>query len=247
MLVKNIRSKSILSKSKVSDYSLNPYIGCAHGCTYCYAKYIKRFTGHKEDWGTFVDIKTNAVQLLQYELQRKKFGKVWLSGTCDPYQPVEASSKLTRGCLTLLVKYEWPVTIQTKSPLILRDIDLLTRSQGIEVVITITTANESIREIFEPNAPTIKERLHVLSTLYAEGIPTSAMIAPLLPQSGKLIPLLQDKTNFIMIDKMNYYYAAWVYRKFGLEHAMTNEFFQQKKEEFAKALNQIGIPFTILY
>ena len=68
-----------------------------HGCTYCYAKYMKRFTGHRETWGTFVDVNKNAIPLLQRELRRKKPGKVWLSGTCDPYQPIEERTNITRG------------------------------------------------------------------------------------------------------------------------------------------------------
>lgn len=204
MIVKSIHSKSILSKSKVADYSLNPYIGCMHGCTYCYAKFMKRFTGHREAWGAFVDVKTNAASLLQYELRRKNPGKVWLSGTCDPYQPLEERTKITQECLRLLSQYEWPVTVQTKSPLILRDLDLLAKSQRIDVVISITTANDMVRKVFEPYAPSIPDRLQALTTLHASGIPTSAMIAPLLPYSEELLPQLHDIVEFIIIDKMNY-------------------------------------------
>ena len=204
MHVKSIRSKSILSKSKVAEYSLNPYIGCMHGCTYCYAKYMKRFTGHRETWGTFVDVKKNAIPLLQRELRRKKPGKVWVSGTCDPYQPIEEQMNITRGCLSLLSQYRWPVTIQTKSPLILRDLDILTKSRGIDVVISITTADDGIRKIFEPHAPSIQNRLQALHTLCTAGIPTSAMIAPLLPHAEELLPQLQGNVDYVLIDKMNY-------------------------------------------
>lgn len=204
MFVKFIRSKTILSKSKVAEYSLNPYIGCMHGCTYCYATYMKRFTGHREAWGTFVDVKQNAVPLLQRELRRKKPGRVWLSGTCDPYQPIEEQTNITRECLRLLTQHRWPVTIQTKSPLILRDLDILEKSQGIDVVITITTADDAIRKIFEPHAPSIQNRLQALTELHTTGIPTSAMIAPLLPNSEELLPQLQNIVDYIIIDKMNY-------------------------------------------
>ncbi len=204
MLVKSIYSKSILSQSKVAEYSLNPYIGCAHGCTYCYATYMKRFTGHREAWGTFVDVKTNAVSLLQHELRRKKLGNVWISGTCDPYQPIEEQSQITRGCLHLLTQHGWPVTIQTKSPLILRDLDILSKSKGIEVIITITTADDNVRKVFEPHAPSITNRLHALTLLHAAGIRTVAMIAPLLPRSEGLLSQLHNIVDFILIDKMNY-------------------------------------------
>jgi len=113
MIVKEVYAKTILSKSKVLDYTVNSYIGCEHGCTYCYARYMKRFTGHKEEWGTFVDVKINAPRLLQSEIKKKKVGRVWISGTCDPYQRLEKRYKLTKRCLEILSKHSWPVTIQT--------------------------------------------------------------------------------------------------------------------------------------
>ena len=148
MIVKEVYAKTILSKSKVLDYTINPYIGCQHGCTYCYARFIKRFTGHKEEWGSFVDVKINAADLLRNEIKKKKSARVWISGLCDPYQPLEEKYELTQGCLGLLLKQDWPVTIQTKSPLVLRDTELLRKSSKVEVGITITTADENIRKIF---------------------------------------------------------------------------------------------------
>jgi DNA repair photolyase len=99
MNIKEIRSKTILSESKVYDYVLNPYVGYQHGCTYCYARLIKRFSGHKEPWGEFVDIKVNAADLLRVGITRKKRGSVWISVLRYPYQPVEAEYKLTRKSL----------------------------------------------------------------------------------------------------------------------------------------------------
>jgi DNA repair photolyase len=133
MIIKEISAKSILSKSKVTAYTINPYIGCEHGCTYCYARFMKRFTGHKEAWGEFVDAKINAPILLESEIKKKKVGKVWISGMCDPYQPLEKKYELTRKCLEILLKHQWPVTIQTKSNLVLRDIELFKKFKDIEV------------------------------------------------------------------------------------------------------------------
>jgi DNA repair photolyase len=112
MIIKEIYAKNVLSESKVLDYAVNPYVGCEHGCTYCYARFIKRFTGHKEKWGEFVDVKVNAPLLLQRELYRKKAGRVWVSGICDPYQPLERKYEITRNCLEVLLRKNWPVTIQ---------------------------------------------------------------------------------------------------------------------------------------
>lgn len=243
MIVREIYVKSILSKSKVLDYVVNPYIGCEHGCTYCYARYVKRFTGHTEPWGEFVDVKINAPTLLQWETRHKKVGRVWVSGLCDPYQPLERQYSLTRRCLEILVKRNWPITIQTKSTLVLRDIDLLRGHGNVEVVLTITTANEEIKRIFEPKAPSIRERLDTLERLHSAGVKTCVMIAPILPGAEGLIEKIVGKVDHVLVDKMNYHYADWVYKRHGLEYAMTDEYFQRKKVEIAKLLEREGIPY----
>ncbi|MEM0216509.1 MAG: radical SAM protein [Candidatus Bathyarchaeia archaeon] len=241
MIVREIYAKSILSESKVSDYTVNPYIGCEHGCTYCYARFIKRFTGHSEPWGEFIDVKINAPTLLQREISKKKMGEVWISGLCDPYQPIEDKYKLTRSCLEILLKRKWPVSIQTKSTLITRDISLLQQSRNIEVIITITTGDEEIRRIFEPKAPPIEDRIRTLEKLHQAGIKTCVMIAPILPGAEKLIDQISHAVDYVLIDKMNYHHADWVYKKYGLEYALKNEFFNQKKIELIKALKEKGI------
>jgi DNA repair photolyase len=125
MVIKEIRAKTVLSKSQIYDYTVNPYVGCSQGCTYCYAKFMKRFTGHHEQWGEFVDVKINAAELLFREIKKKKKGLVWISGVCDPYQYVEEKYMLTGKCLEILVEGGWQITIQTKSPLVLRDMEKL--------------------------------------------------------------------------------------------------------------------------
>ena len=152
MKIKEIHSKSILSSSQVYDYVINPYVGCQHGCSYCYATFMKRFTGHKEPWGEFVDIKINAAELLAKEIKKKKKGTVWVSGVTDPYQPLEKKYEITRKCLEILVEHDWPVIVQTRSPLVLRDVDIFRKSDKIEVGLSITTANDAIRKAFEPHA-----------------------------------------------------------------------------------------------
>jgi DNA repair photolyase len=247
MIIKEIYAKSILSKSRVFDCAVNPYVGCEHACTYCYARFMKRFTSHKEAWGEFVDVKVNAVGLLKNEIKNKKVGRVWISGTCDPYQPLEKEYELTKGCLEILLKCGWPITVQTKSPLILRDIELLTKSNGIEVGLSITTSNENIGRVFEPKSPSVRERIETLEKLHSTGIKTFAMIAPILPQSEGLAAWLSGKVDYVLIDRMNYHYADWVYRKHRLEYAMTDNFFSQKKLELADALEKEGIPYQLLF
>ncbi|MCX8177450.1 MAG: radical SAM protein [Candidatus Bathyarchaeota archaeon] len=247
MIIREIYAKTILSRSKVFDYVINPYIGCEHGCIYCYARYIKRFTGHGENWGEFVDVKVNAAHLLQHEVRRKRAGRVWISGLCDPYQPIEAKYGITRRCLEILLKRGWPVSIQTKSTLVLRDLELLQNRNDVEVILTITTADDNIRRIFEPNAPSIPDRLKVLERMHSLGIRTSVMIGPILPNAEGLIEAINGNVDQIYIDKMNYHYANWAYEKYGLKYAMTEKYFKQKKIEFEEALKKIKVPYEFEY
>jgi len=247
MIAKEFHAKTILSKSKVLDYTINPYIGCEHGCTYCYARFMKRFTGHREEWGQFVDVKINAPSLLQHEIKKKRVGRVWMSGLCDPYQPLEKKYKLTRRCLEILSRHGWPVTIQTKSPLVLRDIELLKNSNGIEVTLSIATGDENIRQLFEPKSPSLRERIETLEKLHSGSIRTSAMIAPMLPKAEDLVDQLRGRVDCVLIDRMNYHYADWVYRKYKLEYAMTEDFFTRKKMELASVFKKERITCQLLF
>lgn len=247
MKVNEILAKSILSNSKVYEYTLNPYIGCEHGCIYCYARFMRRFTGHKEAWGEFVDVKINALELLEKEIKKKKPKRVWMSGICDPYQPIEEKYELTKKCLEILIDNDWPVTIQTKSQLVLRDLGLIKKSNKIEVCFTITTADEKIKRIFEPSAPSIEKRINALGKLHSEGVTTHVMIAPLLPGALGLIKELKDRVDFVIIDRMNYHYADWGYRKHKIEWARREAFFLSKGKILKRLLEEEGIPCHILF
>jgi DNA repair photolyase len=240
MKIKEIQAKNILSKSKVYNWTINPYVGCQHGCIYCYAKFMKRFSGHKENWGEFVDVKINAPELLNQEIKKKKKGRVWVSGVCDPYQPVEKKYELTKKCLEILQENNWPVVIQTKSPLVLRDLELLKKFQKIEVGFTITTGDEKIKQIFEPRTSSIEKRVQALERLHQEGIKTYAMIAPLLPKAESLVNKLKGKVDYVIIDKMNYHYADWVYKKYQLEKI-------QNGNELANLFKKENIPCHIVF
>jgi DNA repair photolyase len=233
LIVKEIQAKTILSVSKIYPYVINPYTGCQHGCSYCYARFMKRVTGHKEPWGEFVDVKINAADLLRKEIKKKPRKQVWVSGVCDPYQPLEATYQLTRQCLEILAHNTWPVVIQTRSPLVLRDMDIIKDARDFEVGFSVTTADEKIRELFEPNAPPIADRIQALDELHKAGIRTYAMIAPVLPGAEGLAALLKGKVDYILIDRMNYHYADWVYKKYGLEDKLSDEYFYRTKQALA--------------
>ncbi len=247
MKIREINAKSILSKSRVFDYALNPYVGCQHCCVYCYAKFMKRFTGHRERWGEFVDVKINAPELLASEVKKKKVGRVWISGVCDPYQPLEKRYVLTKRCLDILVENRWPFTVQTKSSLVLRDIEILKRSRDAEVGFTITTADEKIRKIFEPGAPPLKDRIEALADLHSQGIRTFAMIAPILPGAEGLVGALKGKVEYVILDRLNYHYADWIYKRYGMEWAMQDSFFSQKGEELKMAFERQGISCQVVF
>jgi DNA repair photolyase len=208
---------------------------------------MKRFTGHKELWGEFVDVKINAPDLLKHEIDKKPPGRVWVSGVCDPYQPLETAYELTRKCLEILIQYGWPITVQTKSPLVLCDIGLLKRSDKIEVGLSVTSADDEIRKLFEPGAPSIKERIKALEELHLAGIRTYVMIAPMLPGAEELADGLKGKADYVLIDRMNYHYGDWVYRKYHLEETMRYDFFFSKGKELASALGKQGIECRVLF
>jgi len=243
MIVKRIQAKSILSLSKVYDYVINPYIGCQHACSYCYARFMKRFSGHKEPWGQFVDVKINAPDLLLKEVKRKQVGRVWISGVCDPYQPIERKYELTQTCVEILIQHNWPVIIQTRSILVLRDLELLKCSSTVEVGMSVTTGDEKIRRLFEPYSPPIKERIRVLGELHAAGIRTFAMIAPMLPKAEGLVDMLDGKVDHVLIDRMNYHYADWVYRRYQLDHPSLS----LKSQKLCSDFEQRGISCRVLF
>jgi DNA repair photolyase len=247
MMVKEVQAKSILNVSKVYTYVINPYTGCQHGCSYCYARFIKRFSGHREPWGEFVDVKINAPDLLRVEISKKRRGRVWVSGVCDPYQPLEEKYELTRRCLEILKQHNWPVVIQTRSPLVLRDMDIIKEAREFEVGFTVTTSEDETRKLFEPNAPPIGERIKVLDEFHRAEVKTYAMIAPILPGAETLPELLAGKVDYVLVDRMNYHYADWVYRKYGLEDKRSDEYFHQMGQELSLKFGKLNIPCHITF
>lgn len=247
MRITEIQAKTILSSSQIYDYAINPYVGCQHGCSYCYARFMKRFTGHKEPWGEFVDVKINAPELLSREIRKKKKGEVWMSGVCDPYQPIEKRYRLTRQCLEILFRQDWPVVIQTRSPLVLRDLDLFERAERLKVGLSIPTAEDDIRRIFEPQAPPIAERLRAVEELHRHGIRTYVMIAPLLPGAERLVELVAGMVDTLIVDRMNYHYADWVYARYGWQDQNTAGHFRSVGSRIEAECRRRGIDCRLVF
>ena len=181
MRVSEILCKSALSESQLADYALNCYVGCQHGCRYCYARFMARFTGHEEAWGQFVDVRVNIVEALLRQLPRKRVGRVMISSVCDGWQPLEEKYRLTRKCLGLLMGCGYEVCILTKSALVLRDLDLLAGKRNVELGMTVTTFDEDLRRIVEPVASATAERFGALRKAGEEGVRIWLFIGPLMP------------------------------------------------------------------
>ena len=248
--VKEVKAKSILNKSKIFDYCLNPYTGCQINCAYCYARlFMRRYSGHSEAWGEFVDVKVNAVEVLKRQLNKAKRGTVWISSVCDPYQQLEAKYALTRSCLEELAKKEFPINIQTKSKLVLRDVDLFQEFEAVEVGFTITTNDEQVAALFEPGATSVEERLRALEKIHSSGIKTFAFVGPVLPGNPeKLIESLEGKVDTVFIDRMNYLYSVrGFYHQLGLQGRMTDRFFREYRERLISELEKRKMRFQALF
>jgi len=248
--VREIEAKSVLNKSKVYDYCLNPYTGCQIGCRYCYARlFMRRYSGHEEAWGEFVDVKINAPEVLRNQLTKARTGTVWISSVCDPYQPLEAKYELTRRCLKELLEKQFPLNIQTKSKLILRDLDLLLHFKEIEVGFTITTDDERVAKLFEPHASPVKERIKALGEIHSAGIKTFAFLGPLLPGNpGKLVASLKGKVDTVLIDQMNYIDSLrGFYRALGLQEETTDKFLSHYKRKLIAELKKENIKCEALF
>jgi DNA repair photolyase len=179
-IVRETACKTILNRSSLGGYSLNCYTGCAHACVYCYARFMQRFHPHDEPWGAFVDVKVNAVEVLKRQLRRATPGSVFMSSACDGWQPVEAEYGLTRRCCELLLERGFSLHVLTKSPLILRDLDLFA-GHDVSVGVTITTPDDRLAQVWEPGCNSIATRWGVIDEARRRGLTTSVMFGPLLP------------------------------------------------------------------
>ncbi|MBM3293498.1 MAG: radical SAM protein [Candidatus Aminicenantes bacterium] len=250
MIVREVEAKSVLNKSKIYDYCVNAYTGCQVGCRYCYARlFIPRYSGHAEPWGTFVDVKVNAPDVLRRQLRRGKQGEVWVSSVCDCYQPLEAKYGLTRRCLEALLEVQWPVRVQTKSVLALRDLDLFRQFRDLEVAFTIATDDERTARLFEPHASPVSERIAALGRLREAGVRTMAFIGPILPgDPAQLADALAGKVDRVLVDRMNYIdQLRGFYERNGLNRASTEKFFREMKERCASEFAKRDIPYELLF
>lgn len=180
-------TRSILTKASGFmsgyDFTLNPYSGCTFGCTYCYAAFFARDKNKQDHWGEWVTVKENALALMA----KKKPGTldnktIYMSSVTDPYQPVEKKLGLTRSLLEHLVRYHQPrLVVQTRSPLVERDIDLFAGLEYSQINMTVTTDSEQVRQAFEPQCPSNRVRLKAIKAVARAGLNACITLTPLLP------------------------------------------------------------------
>ncbi len=175
-----VECKNALSRSMLPglDYALNPYVGCAHDCHYCFAPAV--LSADRLKWAKEIGVRINLPGLLAKDVTRKK-GTVGLGTVTDPYQPIERELQLTRKCLEVLKRADRPLSVLTKSPLVTRDIDLFKGMSKVEVGITITGHDEVLVRQFEPGPPSPQVRLDAIRELCKEGIEAYVMIGPVIP------------------------------------------------------------------
>lgn len=167
-------------------WSLNPYTGCSHDCAYCYVPDVAHV--EREKWGSYVVVKTNLPRKLDHELKTRQARRVFLSSATDPYQPAEDRHEITRRCLELIAREDWPVRLLTRSPLVRRDVDLLQELTDVTVGMSIPTLDDEARQVIEPSAPPIEGRLNTIRQLSGAGLEPFVNLAPAYPLSGGTRP-----------------------------------------------------------
>lgn len=204
LVINKIDVKSVLTKSNlpVCEYSINPYVGCTHACKYCYASFMKRFTGHTEKWGTFIDVK--------YWKEIKNPGKykgkeLFIGSVTDPYNPQEEIYGRTRSLLEQLKDSGAKLSIATKSDLILHDLELIKSFPDVRVSWSINTLDEEFRADMD-NAVSIERRFAAMKAFYLAGVRTTCFISPIFPgitDVKEIIRQVRKQCNLIWLENLN--------------------------------------------
>lgn len=192
---KIIKTDNFITKSNLPfcDYVINPYVGCTHACKYCYASFMRRFTGHDEEWGTFIDIKECDKKIDYSKLTGKT---IFLSSVTDPYNSYEGKYKLTRNILESLIEINCKIKISTKSSLVLRDVDLLKQLNNVQVAMSVDTLDEKFKKDMD-NASPIKIRLKTLKELHDNGISTVLFMSPIFPKITNFKKIIEETKDYI--------------------------------------------------
>ena len=230
-IINEIETGNILSKSNlpVCEYSVNPYVGCTHACKYCYASFMKRFTGHMEQWGTFLDVK-NWKEIKNPEKYKGK--ELFIGSVTDPYNPQEEKYRRTRALLEQLKGSGAKLSIATKSDLILRDLDLIKTFPNARVSWSINTLDENFRADMD-NAVSIERRLAAMKAFYLAGVRTTCFISPIFPGITDIKAIIRramSQCNLIWLENLNL--------RGGYKNVIM-EYIQEKYAQFLPFYHQI--------
>lgn len=204
MIIKEIDVRGVLTKSNlpVADYSVNPYTGCAHGCKYCYASFMKRFANHPEPWGEFVDVK----HWPAIKNPQKYAGKeLFIGSVTDPYQPIEEQYGRTRELLEQMQGSGCKISIATKSDLILRDLELIKSFPDARVSWSINTLDESFQKDMD-DAVSIERRLGAMKAFHDAGVRTTCFISPIFPGITDVLAIIRRakaQCNLVWLENLN--------------------------------------------
>ena len=243
--IQEIEVKSVMTKSNlpVADFSVNPYVGCLHGCKYCYASFMKRFTNHPEPWGEFIDVKhwPEIKNAKRYAGKEAFFGSV-----TDCYQPHEAKYKRTRALLEQLQGSGISVSIATKSDLVLRDLDLIKTFPHARVSWSINTLDESFRREMDV-AVSIERRLEAMRQFYEAGVETTCFISPIFPgitDVEAIIERAKGQCNLVWLENLNLrgdyrpVILDWIHAHHPELDSLYHEIYSKRDRSYWVALDQ---------
>lgn len=244
-IIQEIEVQSVMTKSSlpVGGYSVNPYVGCPHACKYCYASFMKRFTGHTEPWGTFLDVKhwKPIANPHKYDGERIVIGSV-----TDGYNLYEAEFRNTRRLLEELRGTQAELMICTKSDLVLRDLDLLKQFPKVTVSWSVNTLNEEFRADMD-RAVSIERRLHAMRQVYEAGIRTVCFVSPIFPGITDVKAIIEEVKGYadlIWLENLNLRgqfkgeIMAYIREKHPALFPLYEEIYNQKRLDYWKALEE---------
>ena len=259
MIIEEIETRNVITKTDipVCDYAVNPYVGCTHACKYCYASFMKRFTGHPEPWGEFLDVK----YWQPIKNPQKYAGKeLFFGSVTDPYNPQEETYCRTRSLLEELQGGGVKLSIQTKSDLVLRDMDLIKSFPDARVGFSINTLDESFKDDMD-KAVSIERRLKAMKTLHDNGIRTTCFISPIFPgitDVKAIIETVKNQCNLIWLENLNLrgsyktVIMDYISEKYPQFVQLYNEIYKNGRKEYWELLNEelksfadmMGLPYV---
>lgn len=244
MIIKEIHVQNVLTKSNlpVSDYSVNPYVGCTHSCKYCYASFMKRFTNHPEPWGTFVDVK----YWEKISNPKKYAGKdLFIGSVTDPYMPLEEKYKRTRTFLEEMQGSSCTISIATKSDLVVRDLELIQTFPEARVSWSINTLDEEFRKEMDQSV-SIERKIEAMKKFHHAGIRTTCFISPIFPgitDVKEIILKTKNHCNLIWLENLNLRgdyknrILNYIKEKYPDLYPLYDEIYHKGKKDYWEKLN----------